>query len=167
MHIQSRFIFGALLATCVVTGVDSAQACGEVMYRMGGALRYQAYVSRHPANILLYNERALAQTVDSDRGVFQRQLEKAGHRVTAADSAEQFEQALAAQPWDIVITDAANVPAVQSLLARAQRAPALIPVIEKGGDKALRQQYPQALAVDAGLNRFLKDIERTMETRGT
>jgi len=167
MHIPMRFIAGALLAASTVVAAGSAQACGEVMYRMGGALRYQAFVTRHPANILLYTDAAVAQGSAQDRAEFRRQLEKAGHKVSVADGHAALEQALAGQSYDIVITGAANLPTLQPLLARAQREPALIPVVDKGGERTLRQQYPQALAVDAGLNRFLKDIERTMQTRGT
>lgn len=167
MHIHPRFIVATLLAACTVAATTSAQACGEVMYRMGGALRYQAFVTRHPANILLYADGALAQASANDRADFRRQLEKAGHKVTVADGQAAFERALAERSYDIVITGAANLPALRPLLAHAQREPALIPVIDKGGDQTLRRQYPQALAVDAGMNRFLKDIERTMQTRGT
>ena len=167
MHIHPRFIIGALLAAGAFAGIDSARACGEVMYRMGGALRYQAFVTRHPAAILLYGGGDVAGANAADRDDFRRKLEKAGHKVTVAASADAFALAVATHDYDIVIAPAVDVPALRPALTSAQRAPSLIPVIGKDGDKTLRAQYPQALAVDAGLNRFLKDIERTMETRGT
>lgn len=169
MRIHPRPLLGALLvaATIAGSGSGSASACGEVMYRMGGALRYQAFVTRHPANILLYGGSEVAGAPDAEREGFRQQLEKAGHKVTVAANADAFELALATHAYDIVITRAGDVSALQPALARAQHAPSLIPVIEKGGDKSLRRQYPQALAADAGLNRFLKNIERTMQTRGS
>lgn len=165
MLVSQRFIIGAVLVACAGAGAGSAQACGEVMYRMGGALRYQAFVTRHPANILLYSDSALARTAGADRNGFREQLEKAGHRVTIADGDAAFEQAIATQSYDIVITHAANITSVQSVLARTRRETSLIPVIESG-NPSLRQQYPQALATNAGLNRFLKNIERTMAAQG-
>lgn len=165
MRRSPRFAITALLAACAAASAGSAQACGEVMYRMGGALRYQAFVTRHPADILLYNDSAVAQAPGTDRNGFREQLEKAGHKVTLVDGVAAFEQAVAARSFDIVITHAANVTTVESTLARTQREASLIPVIE-GGNPSLRQQYPQALATNAGLNRFLKSIERTMEAQG-
>ncbi|NCT67301.1 MAG: hypothetical protein GXC76_06600 [Rhodanobacteraceae bacterium] len=166
MHIPSRLMLGALLLAGAV-GTDPAQACGEVMYRMGGALRYQAFVSRHPAQILLYGDSAVAQARGLDRDGFRRSLEKAGHKITVAEDPAALEQALAAHAYDIVIASADDLSAVQAALAQATRGPALIPVLDRANEATLRRQYPQALTASAGLNRFLKTIERTMETRGS
>src|SRR5450432_1537825 len=66
-----------VLALCF-TAID-AQACGEVMYRMGGALRYHAFITRHPANILLYSGPAALQHTSANEQKFHENLEKAGH----------------------------------------------------------------------------------------
>ena len=123
MHIHPRFIIGALLATGAFAGIDSARACGEVMYRMGGALRYQAFVTRHPAAILLYGGGDVAGANAADRDDFRRKLEKAGHKVTVAASADAFALAVATHDYDIVIAPAVDVPALRPALTSAQRAP--------------------------------------------
>lgn len=165
--IRPAILATALLLTGSVFGIPSAQACGEVMYRMGGALRYQAWVTRHPAEILLFGDAASAEAKGLDRDGFQRSLERAGHHVQVADDAATLDQVLATHAFDIVITDADYLPTVRDALAQAAVAPALMPVVTRGDLKATRQQYPDAVAANSGINRFLKTIERTMEARGS
>lgn len=167
IDIRPAILATALLLTGSVFGIPSAQACGEVMYRMGGALRYQAWVSRHPAQILLFGDAASAEAKGLDREGFQRSLERAGHHVQVVDDAATLDQALATHAFDIVITDADHLPTVRDSLAQATVAPALMPVVTRGDLDAMRRQYPEAVAANAGINRFLKTIERTMEARGS
>ena len=152
----------------VAIAASDAQACGEVMYRMGGALRYHAFITRHPAQILLYNGSAAQQASRNDQERFHQSLEKAGHTVTVADTPEALAQALAARQYDVIITYAADLPAINAQIAHVVREPSLIPVFQRGSeDQAARRQYPLALNEDANLNQFLKTIEKTMQARGT
>jgi hypothetical protein len=150
----------------VALSAADAQACGEVMYRMGGALRYHAFVTRHPAQILLYAE-AAKRAGTSDDG-FHENLEKAGHKVTEVDSPDALAKALASQHYDVIITYAADVQTINTQIAHLAPEPALIPVFQRETDeRAARQQYPLALNEDANLNQFLKTIEQTMKARGS
>jgi hypothetical protein len=153
-----------LLLVVALSAAD-AQACGEVMYRMGGALRYHAFVTRHPAQILLYSGSATHDATSADQ-TFHENLEKAGHKVTVVDSPDALAQALATQHFDVIIAYAADVPAINDKIAHLAPEPALIPVLQHGND-SVRQQYPLALNEDANLNQFLKTIEQTMKARGT
>jgi len=85
----------ALLLVVAISASD-AQACGEVMYRMGGALRYHAFITRHPAEILLYNGTAAQQAATADSQRFHENLEKAGHKVTVVDGPEALTNGA---PW--------------------------------------------------------------------
>ena len=153
-----------LLLVVAISAAD-AQACGEVMYRMGGALRYHAFVTRHPAQILLYTASGVREA-SADQAAFHENLEKAGHKVTVADTPATLAQALSKQHFDVIIAYAADMPAINDQLARIAPEPALIPVFQHGDD-TVRQQYPLALNEDANLNQFLKTIEQTMKARGT
>ncbi|HET9048024.1 MAG TPA: hypothetical protein VFN29_03540 [Chiayiivirga sp.] len=166
MHIAARITLTALLlgSTTLVTG--PVEACGEVMYRMGSALRYQAFISRHPAQILLYGESAEAQANTMDREAFRQKLHAAGHRTFVAKNAEELAQLIAERPYDIVIAGANDLALVRRMLQSTQHAPSLIPVL-KHDDDSLRNQYPMALVADSGVQRALKTIERTMQARGT
>lgn len=167
MDSRTSLIAAALALALGFATAPPAQACGEVMYRMGSALRYQAHATRHPAQILVYGESGAASAQGMDREAFRRSLEAAGHRITLVESPEALAEALAARGYDIVITAADAVPAVAAALDRADHEPALIPVMGRRAGDALRRQYPEALVVDVGANRMLKRIERTMEARGS
>jgi hypothetical protein len=150
------------LAALLATAAGGVQACGEVMYRMGGALHYRAFVTRHPARILLYSN--AAPSADTDK--FHQNLEKAGHKVTVIHSADEFSHALVEQPYDVIIAYAADLPMISGRIDRAAHETSLIPVFGRD-DRPERQQYPLALTEDANLNDFLKTIEKSMRARGT
>jgi hypothetical protein len=156
------------LLMIVALSAADAQACGEVMYRMGGALRYHAFVTRHPAQILLYSGAAARDTTSADPQNFHLNLEKAGHHVVVVDTPEALAAALAKQPYDVIIAYAADVPAINQQIAHLAPEPALIPVFQHGSDESTaRQQYPLALNEDANVNQFLKTIEQTMKSHGS
>jgi len=167
MSIRYRVTALALAAVVSAAAAGNAQACGEVMYRMGGALRYHAFITRHPAEILLYAGPAGRSAISADEQNFHRNLEKAGHKVTMVEGPDALAQSLASHRYDVVITYAADLPAVNAQLAHAAKEPSLIPVLQRGGDEGIRKQYPLALNEDANLNQFLKTIEQTMKARGT
>jgi len=166
MSIRYRMTALALAAVVSAVAAGNAQACGEVMYRMGGALRYHAFITRHPADILLYAGSAGKAAISADEQNFHRNLEKAGHKVTMIQTQEALGQALASHRYDVIITYAADLPTINAQLAHAAKEPSLIPVFQHGDD-SLRKQYPLALNEDANLNQFLKTIEQTMQARGT
>lgn len=156
-----------VLALCF-TAID-AQACGEVMYRMGGALRYHAFITRHPANILLYSGPAESQHFASGNNAqFHDNLEKAGHKVTVAHGPDELAQALAAHQYDVVIAYAGDLDSVNSQITKASREPALIPILDRSApnERQMRERFPALVTEDANLNQFLKVIEQSMKTRG-
>ena len=156
-----------LLLIVALTAAD-AQACGEVMYRMGGALRYHAFVTRHPAQILIYEGSATKVASSADPENFHENLEKAGHQVTRITSSDALTKALATQNYDVIIAYASDMHTIGDQIAHLAPEPALIPVFANGSDEhAVRQEYPLALNEDANLNQFLKIIEQTMKARGT
>jgi len=161
-----RVIALALLAALNAGATSQAQACGEVMYRMGGALRYHAFITRHPAEILMYADAATISQPTAHIDEFRRNLEKAGHKVTLVDGPQTLSRALDSHRYDVIIAYAAALPMINAQLAHAQREPSLIPVLQNN-DEAARKQYPLALNESAELNQFLKTIEQTMKSRGT
>jgi hypothetical protein len=164
-RIASLFLAGSSTVACLAA--TDARACGEVMYRMGGALRYQAFVSHHPAQILIYSNPA-EQHLNSQEGKdFVRSLEKAGHSVFVADSPDALTKALASHPYDVIIAMASDLPTVSAQIVHAASEPSLLPVIgQRDNADAVRKQYHLAIGEDANLGQFLKSIEKTMKDRG-
>ncbi|MBS0486191.1 MAG: hypothetical protein JSS13_02525 [Proteobacteria bacterium] len=154
-----------MLAVAIVAA--NAMACGEATNQVGGALHYRAFVTRHPAQILIYDGSATSQATSSHLRAFDQSLEKAGHHVNVVDTPDALAKALAAHPYDVVITYAGDLSAIRSQLASTSREPALIPVFQRGDIDAARKQYPLALNDGANLNQYLKTIEHTMAARGS
>ncbi|MFI4969019.1 MAG: hypothetical protein ACHP7D_02355 [Lysobacterales bacterium] len=155
-----------ILALCF-SAVD-AQACGEVMYRMGNALRYHAFITRNPATILLYVGTAAREHAANDPIKFHDNLEKAGHKVTLANGPDELTKALATHPYDVVIAYAGDLDTVATQIASGAREPTLIPVVDRGApnERQIRERFPRIVSDDANLNQFLKVIEQSMKAKG-
>src|ERR1700748_3668978 len=97
--------------------IADAHACGEVMYRMGGALRYHAFVTRHPAQILIFEDASAQHSPTIEQQDFHQNLEKAGHFVTVAQSSEALRTDLAARHYDVIIAYAGDMSTVKHQLA--------------------------------------------------
>lgn len=158
----------ALALSTLAAAPLTAKACGEVMYRMGGALRYQAFVSRHPAEILLYSASDSARP-EVERHRFHENLEKAGHKVTEISDEATLAKVLSERSFDVVITLASDVDLVTRNLAAASRDSTMIPVVDRNTaeEQLMRERFPQMVRSDANLNQVLKSIEQSMKARGT
>lgn len=158
----------AILVLALCFNVIDAQACGEVMYRMGSALRYHAFITRSPANILIYAGSASNQHATANDMKFHENLEKAGHRVTVVHGPNELATALAAHPFDVIIAYAGDLDSVTAQLAKVSREPALIPVIDRNttNEREMRERFPRLVTEDANLNQFLKVIEQSMKAKG-
>lgn len=154
------------LSLIVALSAQNALACGETMYHMGAALHYHTFTTQHPANILVYTGPVTGQAIRTRVSDLDKNLEKAGHKVTNVTSPDALGKALAARHYDVIITSAANLPQIDTQLANVQRDTSLIPLLQHGND-GVRQQYPLALNEDANIHQFLKTIEQTMKSRGT
>jgi hypothetical protein len=158
-----------LFALALVAISGDLQACGEVMAGGGSAFRYHAFISRHPAEILIYAGPATPASSGAERAKFHDNLEKAGHKVTIATDADALAQALAARHYDVVIAYAGDMDSVVAQVANTPREPALIPVLPRDAADAreMRERFPRLVNDDASLNQILKSIEQSMKGRGT
>lgn len=158
-----------VLMLAVAIAASDAHACGEVMYRMGGALRYHAFITRHPAQILLYSGATAAErhAVTNDMQEFDNNLIKAGHSVTVVNTPDALGKALAAHHYDVIITYAGDLNAIEPQLTNISHEPALIPVFPRNVEESTLKQYPLAVNENANINQFLKTIEETMKSRGS
>lgn len=100
----------------------TARACGEGIFSMGDALRYDGYVASRPATVLIYEPDGDAS---EERIAVYRGLARAGHRVSVVSEADRLVDTLATQTFDIIVADGeyeatlaatAGVPARQLLV---------------------------------------------------
>lgn len=153
----------AILVVALCLSATEAQACGEVMLRTLDTMRFHAFVTRHPASVLIYSGDT-ANHPPAQAGKLHDGLEKAGHKVTLARGPEQLAKALAAQKFDVVVAYADDIVTVTTQATKASREPTLIPVLEGGADeRQMRTRFPHL--VNGDLNDLLKTIEQSMKAQ--
>jgi len=162
MHAHKTSSAILVLALCLTAA--EAQACGELMLRALGGMRYHSFVSKHPADILLYSDAATAPP-PAVAARLHDSLEKAGHKVSMVQGPDQLGQALAARAFDVIIAPSGDMLAVSSQIAKASREPTLIPVLDKGSNESqMRERFPRL--VTGSLNDLLRTIEQAMKAVG-
>lgn len=167
MNKHSCMLVIAMATSVLATGASNAFACGESLFHSGEGMRYHGFLTRAPANILIYRPGMSSDNVaqrDLDTG-----LAKAGHRVTLVTSNAELAQALEKDHYDVVIADAHDMEMLASRLDSSAHAPALVAVVSAKANQGAttRGKFTQTLNEQDGLNQYLRLIEKTMQTRRT
>ena len=155
----SAILFVALCFTTM-----EAQACGEVMLRTLGAMRYHPFVTHHPAAIVLYSGEAGLKHPPEYAAKLHDSLEKAGHKVIIARGPDELTQALAARHQDVIIAYVDDMDRLETQLPKGSPEPALIPVLDSGAanERQVRERFPRAVGT---FRELLKTIEQSMGPR--
>jgi len=156
------------MAMAVCLAAVDAQACGELMLRSLGAMRYKAFVTHHPAAILLYSGDAAGNSKrpGANDARFLQGLEKVGHKVSTARGPDELGQALATHHYDVIVAYADDMVRATSQIAKASREPALIPVLDSpSNERQMRERFPRL--VTGSFNDLLRTIEQAMSTQKT
>lgn len=155
----------AILVVVLGLVAANAQACGELMLRGLGAMRYHAFVTSHPAAILLYSGDAASGTkrpAATDARLHDS-LEKVGHKVSLARGSGELGQALSVRQYDLIIAYADDMAGATNQIAKASREPMLIPVLDSASnERQMRERFPRL--VTGNFNDLLKAIEQAMST---
>jgi hypothetical protein len=153
----------AILVVALCLTATQAEACGEVMLRTLDTMRFHAFVTRHPASILLYSGDG-ANHPPAQAGKLHDGLEKAGHKVSVARSPDELAKELAARKYDVIVAYSDDLVAVTTQIAKASREPTLIPVLSGGADeRQMRARFPHL--VNGDLNELLKTIEQSSKAQ--
>lgn len=153
----------AILVVAVCLTATDVNACGEVMLRSLDTMRYHAFVTHHPATIVLYSGDAGVTRPSAEGMKLHNRLERAGHKVIMVRGPDALATALAAQRYDVVIAEASDMVSVSTLLAKSSRQPTLIPVLGRDSDeRQMRERFPRLVTGD--LNDLLKAIEKAMKS---
>jgi hypothetical protein len=144
--------------------VSSALACGESLFHNGQGMRYHAFITRQPADILFYRPSSSGST-DSSKQLFAG-LEKAGHHVTILIEESGVMNALMTHHYDVVIASAHDMDAISAHLDKSKSEPALLAVVGSDQDSQ-RERFTHSVRASDGVNQYLKSIEQSMRTRGS
>jgi ABC-type nitrate/sulfonate/bicarbonate transport system substrate-binding protein len=159
---KSNVKTAAILIVAISLTATEAQACGELILRSLGTMRYHAFVTHHPAQILLYAGDGVVKHPPEYDVKIHDFLEKAGHKVVIVRGPEELANALAAHHYDVVIAPAEDMVGVTSRTTNKSSEPIVIPLLDNAADvRQMRERYP--LVVTGNLNDLLKAIEQAMK----
>jgi hypothetical protein len=156
----------AILVIAVCLTAADAQACGELMLRALGSMRYHAFVTHNPAQILLYAGNASAKRPPDTSARLHDGLEKAGHKVNLVQGPDELDRALAARPYDVIVAFSDDMINVTGQIAKAQREPMIVPVLDsRENERPMRERFPRL--VNGTFKDLLKTIEQAMKSQRT
>lgn len=166
MNATRRKTSAALVVT-LCAAASRAQACGEVMLRAIGTMRYHAFVTHNPAAILLYSDdhdpAGNAKRPSANDPRLHDNLEKVGHKVSMARGTGELGHALAEIRYDVVVAYADDMLAAAGQIAKATSQPKLIPVLDQASnEREMRARFPRL--VTGNFTDLLKAIEQAMST---
>jgi len=136
------------------------------MLRSLSTMRYHAFVTRNPADILLYvGDDSLSKRPPGTSARLHAGLERAGHRVSEVQGPAALEQALGARNYDVIVAFSDDMVSVVGQTAKTAREPALIPVLDSAeNERQMRERFPRLVV--GNLNDLLRTIEKTMKAAG-
>jgi CheY-like chemotaxis protein len=140
----------AIAALAIAIAALPAHACGEGQFNMGQGLRYQGYLAPRPATVLVYDQDPMQR-----KSIYQG-LNRAGHHLTVARTADDLARALRSKHYDVVISDLGNSGAINAGAAR------LLPVVrrQQRNEAGIRSRFRVFLLDGASLGQYLKGIDQ-------
>ena len=146
------------ISLAVAFTAPAAHACGEGIFSLGDALRYDGYLAPRPATVLVYEPDADAT---EERIAVYRGLARAGHRVTVVTDAGQLADLVAKQAFDVVVVDDADADGLAPTAVadtRQLRVVAVDPGRSAAGDGRRYVRGTASLGTWLGaINRLLKE----------
>jgi hypothetical protein len=157
-----------LIAAILVLGVPApAIACGASLFGRSEASVVRTWRAPNPAHVVVYVDASLEERRLGDPQAFGQALERSGHQVTVARTPPELDAALAAQPVDVVIADAAVIDSLAADARGQGSDAAMLPIVADAGAgiaEALAG-YSRTLAHDADLREALRAINDLVKQR--
>jgi hypothetical protein len=147
------------------------QACGDKFLMAGvgrGARFTHAYAAMYPATILVYTHGSSPDSSGILDPKFQATLTRAGHRVEVVNEEQLLARALQTGHVDLVLTDIANVEAIQATTDQSPSKPTILPVTHKprkGEAPTITAKYQHELKTSDRPARYLSQIDNEMQAR--
>ena len=152
-----------LLAFALILGSSAVFACGESMFHADQGMRYHRFITRRPADILLYQpEPALGDLHNQ----LYAGLQSAGHHLTLVAQEPAAIDALTSKHFDVIIASSRDMDSVTAHLDSSTRKPIQLAVISDG-NKSDESRFPQYVRQSDSVDKYLKSIERSMRERGS
>ena len=159
------FIAGVLLVAGV-TASDRLAACGDKYLNLGLGTRFErSPAERRAAAVLLYvvpgsdlSRTFGAQSVEEG-------MKKVGYQPTQVGTAAEFDAALRARSWDVIVLDGRDSASVSQRLPKAG-GPHLVPVLTRPTKDELKQArkiYETVLEAPTKSRVFLETVDEALD----
>lgn len=152
-----------LLGIALILGSSAVFACGESMFHADQGMQYHRFITRRPADILLYQNESAAG--DANNQLYAG-LQSAGHHLTLVAQGPAAIDALTSRHFDVIIASSRDMDAVIAHLDASTRTPIKLAVIGDG-NKSDESRFPQYVRQGDSVDKYLKSIERGMRERGS
>jgi len=156
-----------LLGCTLMVGGD-ALACGDKLLVVGRGLRPRHKAAAQPASILLYATPGGALPAALGEGGLQKDLERAGHRLSRVGTAEELTRALGTGSYDLVLADFKEAPRVEAAAGQAPTRPTVLPTLYKPSSaelKAAESEFQCVLTSPGKDKDYLAVVDEAMAAR--
>jgi hypothetical protein len=157
-----------LLGCALVMGQD-ALACGDKLVVVGRGLRpRRVATASQRASILLYAAPGGSLPAALAEGGLQKDLERAGHRLSRVSTEEELKKALDAGGYDLVFADLRVAPRVEAEASQAPAHPTVLPTLYNPSPaelKAARSEFQCVLESPGKDKDYLAVVDEAMAMR--
>lgn len=158
---------GLFAAVLVLGWPAPAAGCGASLFGRSEASVVRTWRAPNPAHVVVYVDASLVERQLGDPQAFQRALQRSGHVVTLARNPPELSDALAAQPVDVVIADAAMIDSLAADARGQGSDAAMLPIVGDAGAGIAEAiaGHSRTLAHDADLREALRAINDLVTRR--
>ena len=154
-----------IVFTAVLTqlGLNYTHACGDKTMRVKTGLRYYEQAKQHPSKILIYSASLPAGKAVELRNY----LNEVGHKATAMDDLSSVKNSIRNSHYDLVLTNLAEAPALQSQVESSTLKTVVVPVLlkPKPEEKAAAKRYNVVVKNPQYGSDFLDAVSRVMNSQ--
>jgi hypothetical protein len=167
-HMKKTLVAGLGLLGCTLMAGGDALACGDKLLVVGRGLRPRHKAAAQPASILVYAMPGGSLPAALEKGGLQKDLERAGHRLSRVGTAEELTKALGTGSYDLVLADFKDAPRVEAAADHAPTRPTVIPTLYEPSSaelKAAESEFQCVLASPGKDKDYLAVVDEAMAAR--
>jgi hypothetical protein len=157
---------GVLVLGIGVIGTGVAAGCGDKFVLVARGARVAR--SQYPSSILIFmNPSSRVPAAEKEFHV-EATLKAAGHKAVVAESEAEVQKALASGKYDLVLADAADVPALRKEATASSSKPVVLPLLYKptAGELAAAEKEANCMVRASNKSRdLLVVVDETMKGR--
>jgi hypothetical protein len=164
---KRTLLLGLAVLGCALAVGGDALACGDKLVVVGRGLHAKRKVVSR-ASILVYARPGGSLPAALGEGGLQRNLERAGHRLSRVANEEELKNALAAGGYDLVLADMKAASRVEAQAKEAPTRPTVLPTLYNPSPAELtaaESQFQCVLKSPGKEKDYLAVVDEAMATR--